>query len=44
MRKRDAALGTVRHGAWVSRVEVAGVRSPARRLAGALDDVRATFG
>jgi hypothetical protein len=44
LRKRDAALGTVRHGAWVSLVEVAGVRSPARRLAGALDDVRATFG
>jgi hypothetical protein len=44
LRKRDAALGTVRHGAWVSLVEVTGVRSPARRLAAALDDVRATFG
>jgi hypothetical protein len=44
LRKRDAALGTVRHGAWVSLVEVAGVRAPARRLAAALDDVRATFG
>ena len=44
LRKRDAALGTVRHGAWVSLVEVGGVRSPARRLAAALDDVRATFG
>jgi len=44
LRKRDAALGTVRHGAWVSLVQVAGVRSPGRRLAAALDDVRATFG
>ena len=44
LRKRDAALGTVRHGPWVSLVEVAGVRAPGRRLAAALDDVRATFG
>ncbi len=43
LQKRHAALGTVRHGAWVSLVEVAGVRSPGRRLAAALEDVRATF-
>jgi hypothetical protein len=40
---RDAALGTVRHGEWVSLVEVTGVRSPERRLAAVLTDVRATF-
>lgn len=44
LRKRDAALGTVRHGAWVSLVEVSGIRRPGRRVTGALDDVSATFG
>jgi hypothetical protein len=43
LEKRDAALGTVRHGEWVSLVEVTGVRSPERRLAAALTEVRATF-
>ena len=43
LRKRDAALGTVRHGEWVSLVEVTGVRSPERRLAAVLTEVRATF-
>ena len=47
LQKRHAALGTVRHGAWVSLVEVAGVRSHppaggrARRRPG---DVRLTCG
>ena len=44
LRKRDAALGTVRHGAWVSLLEVAGVRAPGRRVAAALEDVSETFG
>lgn len=44
LRERDAALGTARHGVWVSLVEVSGVRRPGRRVTAALDDVRATFG
>ncbi|HET8971555.1 MAG TPA: hypothetical protein VFN19_10870, partial [Candidatus Nanopelagicales bacterium] len=43
LRKRDAALGTVRHGAWLSVVEVAGLTEPRKQLRTALDAVRATF-
>lgn len=43
LRRRDAALGTVRHGAWLSMVEVTGVLRPRRLLGTALDAVDATF-
>lgn len=43
LRRRDAALGTVRHGAWLSVVEVAGVPSPRKRMRGVLAAVEATF-
>ena len=43
LRGRGAALGTVRHGAWLSVVEVTGVSQPHRRLRAALAAVDATF-
>ena len=43
LRRRDAALGTVRHGSWLSVVEVAGVAEPRKRLRRALAAVEATF-
>lgn len=43
LRRRDAALGTVRHGAWLSMVEVTGVTRPQRLLGTALDAVDTTF-
>lgn len=43
LRKRDAALGTVRHGSWLSVVEVAGLAEPRKRLRTALAAVEATF-
>ena len=43
LRRRDAALGTVRHGAWLSVVEVAGLSRPNKRLRAALTAVDATF-
>lgn len=43
LRDRDAALGAVRHGSWVSVVEVAGVDSPRQQLRSALAAVSATF-
>lgn len=36
LQQRDAALGAVRHGSWLSVVEVAGVRRPQRHLDRAL--------
>ena len=44
LQERGAALGTVRHRAWVSMVEVSGVRAPQRRLEAILSDVSSTFG
>ncbi len=41
---RRAALGTVRHRAWVSMVEVSRVRAPQRRLDAILSEVSSTFG
>lgn len=43
LRTRDAALGTVRHGSWLSVVEVAGLVEPRKRLRTALAAVEATF-
>lgn len=43
LQRRDAALGTVRHGAWLSVVEVAGLSRPNKRLRAALAAVDATF-
>ena len=43
LRTRDAALGTVRHGVWLSVVEVSGLRQPRKRLRKALAAVEATF-
>lgn len=43
LRRRDAALGTVRHGSWLSVVEVAGLAEPRKRLRTALTAVEATF-
>lgn len=43
LRSRDAALGTVRHGSWLSVVEVAGLAEPRKRLRSALAAVEATF-
>ncbi len=43
LRRRDAALGAVRHGSWLSVVEVAGVSAPRQRLAQALAAVEQTF-
>lgn len=43
LRRRDAALGTVRHGAWLSVVEISGVDAPERELRAALRRVEATF-
>lgn len=43
LRRRDAALGTVRHGAWLSMVEISGANRPGRLLGTALDAVDATF-
>jgi hypothetical protein len=44
LQERGAALGTVRHRAWVSMVEVSGVHAPQRRLDAILGEVRSTFG
>lgn len=44
LQERRAALGTVRHRAWVSVVEVSGVRAPQRRLDAILSKVSSTFG
>jgi hypothetical protein len=44
LKERGAALGTVRHRAWVSMVEVSGVRAPQRRLDAILSEVSSTFG
>jgi hypothetical protein len=44
LQERGAALGTVRHRAWVSMVEVSGVRAPQRRLDAMLSEVSSTFG
>ncbi len=43
LRRRDAALGTVRHGSWLSVFEVAGLAEPRKRLRTALAAVEATF-
>lgn len=43
LRRRDAALGTVRHGAWLSVVQISGVDAPGRDLRAALRRVAATF-
>lgn len=43
LRRRDAALGTVRHGAWLSVVEVVGLPQPRKRLRVALAAADATF-
>ena len=43
LRARDAALGAVRHGSWVSVVEIAGVAEPRQQLRSALAAVEATF-
>lgn len=43
LRRRDAALGAVRHGRWLSVVEVAGVAAPRQQLARALAAVERTF-
>lgn len=43
LRRREAALGTVRHGTWLSVVEVAGSPHPRQRLRTALAAVEATF-
>lgn len=43
LRRRDAALGTVRHGVWLSVIEVAGVAAPRTRLRAALGAVEKTF-
>lgn len=43
LRRRDAALGTVRHGSWLSVFEVAGLPEPRKRLRTALAAVEATF-
>lgn len=43
LRSRDAALGVVRHRAWLSVVEVAGVERPGRQLRRALRAAAATF-
>lgn len=43
LRRRDAALGMVRHGAWLSLVEVTDSGTPRQTLRTALDAVEATF-
>lgn len=43
LRSRDAALGTVRHGSWLSVVEVVGLAEPRKQLRTALAAVEATF-
>jgi len=43
LQRRDAALGTVRHGAWLSVVEVVGLSQPKKRLRVALAAVDETF-
>ena len=43
LRRRDAALGTVRPGSWLSVFEVAGLAEPRKRLRTALAAVEATF-
>ncbi len=43
LRGRDAALGAVRQGSWVSVVEISGVDAPRQRLRSALAAVEATF-
>ncbi len=43
LRGRDAALGAVRQGSWVSVVEISGVEAPRQRLRSALAAVEATF-
>lgn len=43
LRRRDADLGAVRHGAWLSVVEISGVDDPRADLLAALRRVDATF-